>query len=247
MLVVSMMLVACSGGSGSDDEPATRSVAAAEEAPEPEPEEAAPAPKPIGESWTLPEGHHPALLEPSEATETAPDEYKVKFETTKGDIVVKVHREWAPKGADRFYNLVKIGFYDKAHFFRTIDGFMTQFGISGYPDVASAWKSARLPDDPVKESNTRGRITFATAGPNSRTTQVFINYKDSNKRLDRSGFAPFGEVVEGMDVVDALHKTGEGAPAGPGPAQSAVQARGGAYIEARFPEIDSIEKATILE
>ncbi|MBX2797403.1 MAG: peptidylprolyl isomerase [Myxococcales bacterium] len=222
-------------------------------APEPKPEQPAPPPKPVppaaptGDVWTLPEGHNPALLDPSKATETAPATFKAKFETTRGDFVVKVHRDWAPNGADRFYNLVKIGFYEKAGFFRTIDGFMAQFGISAYPAVSAKWRDARIEDDPVKESNTRGKVTFATGGPNTRTTQLFVNYSDRNARLDKSGFSPFGEVVEGMEVVDSLHKTGEGSPQGPGPNQGKMQARGGAYLQAQFPDADMIEKVTIID
>src|SRR5688500_14591289 len=195
--------------------------------------------------WQVPEGANPALLDPSLATEQAPAEFKVRFDTTKGPIVVLVHRDWAPQGADRFYNLVKIGFYDKAKFFRAIKDFMVQFGISPYPDVSTKWQEAKIKDDPVKEGNKRGRITFATAGPNTRTTQLFINLKD-NGNLDGMGFAAFGEVVEGMDVVDQLFKGyGEGAPQGRGPAQGKVQERGNAYLEDKFPKLDGIVKASI--
>lgn len=224
---------------------------AGDEVEKPVPAPAPPPPVPAApkepEVWKLPEGANPALTNPSLATETAPDEYRVKFETTKGDFVVAVRREHAPIGADRFYNLVKIGFYDQAKFFRAIDGFMVQFGISGYPDVSAAWKEAVIQDDPVKGSNKRGKVTFATAGPNTRTTQVFINYKD-NSNLDGMGFAPFGEVVEGMEVVDNLFKGyGEGAPRGRGPDQGKLQARGNAYLEAKFEKLDGVKKATILE
>src|SRR6202165_968178 len=133
--------------------------------------------------------------------EQAPASYKVKFDTSKGTFVVQVTRAWAPQGADRFYNLVKNGFYDNVRFFRVISGFMVQFGINGTPAVMAAWRNAQIPDDPVTQSNKRGMITFATSGPNSRTTQVFINFAD-NSRLDSTGFAPFGQVVSGMNVVD---------------------------------------------
>lgn len=226
-----------------------------EPAPAPQPAPEAPAkapvtkapPKPELEVWKVPEGANPALTNPSLATEEAPETFKVRFETTQGPVVVQVHRDWAPKGADRFYNLVKIGFFDKAKFFRAIDDFMVQFGISPYPEAAAAWKDAKIPDDPVKESNERGRITFATAGPNTRTTQLFINLKD-NANLDRMGFAAFGEVVEGMENVDELFTGyGEGAPQGRGPAQGRIQAQGNAYLEASFPKLDGIEKAVIVE
>jgi peptidyl-prolyl cis-trans isomerase A (cyclophilin A) len=150
-------------------------------------------------------------------------------------------------GADRFYNLVKVGFYDGVKFFRAIDGFMVQFGIHGDPSVTKVWRQANISDDPVKQSNTRGRVTFAMAGPNSRTTQVFINYVDRNRQLDGMGFAPFGEVVEGMEVVDRLYKGyGEGAPRGMGPDQGRLQAQGNAYLEQEFPKLSGVVRATIV-
>jgi peptidyl-prolyl cis-trans isomerase A (cyclophilin A) len=185
------------------------------------------------------------LTNPASLNEKAPAVYKVKFDTSKGVFVVEVHRDWAPNGADRFYNLVKNGFYDDARFFRVISGFMVQFGISGDPKVAAVWRDANIKDDPVKESNKRGNITFATAGPNTRTTQVFINFCD-NAGLDDQGFASFGKVVSGMEVVDALYaEYGEGAPRGQGPDQGLVQQRGNAYLEKSFPKLDFIRKATI--
>ena len=175
------------------------------------------------------------------ATEEAPAEYKVKFETTAGDFVLTVHRDWAPKGADRFYHLVKSGFYDGTKFFRVIPGFMVQWGMSGNPEIQAVTQDANIPDDPVKESNIPGRITFAKSGlPNSRTTQVFINY-GNNSRLDSDGFAPFGEVVEGMDVVKKINsETGER------PDQGAIAQGGNEYLESRFPNLDGIKKATIV-
>jgi peptidyl-prolyl cis-trans isomerase A (cyclophilin A) len=185
------------------------------------------------------------LGDPSSLNERAPDVYKAKFDTTKGTFVIEVHRAWAPNGADRFYNLVKNGFYNDARFFRVIDGFMVQFGISGNPDLSSVWRDARIPDDPVKQSNTRGMVSFATAGPNTRTTQVFINFGD-NAGLDGQGFAPFGQVVSGMDVVDSFFKEyGEGAPRGRGPDQGRVQMEGNAYLMTKFPKLDYVKKATI--
>jgi peptidyl-prolyl cis-trans isomerase A (cyclophilin A) len=185
------------------------------------------------------------LTNPASLNEKAPAVYKVKFDTSKGVFVVEVHRDWAPNGADRFYNLVKNGFYDDARFFRVISGFMVQFGISGDPKVAAVWRDANIKDDPVKESNKRGNITFATAGPNTRTTQVFINFGD-NAGLDDQGFASFGKVLSGMEVVDALYaEYGEGAPRGQGPDQGLVQQRGNAYLEKSFPKLDFIRKATI--
>ncbi|HBF61418.1 MAG TPA: peptidylprolyl isomerase [Methyloceanibacter sp.] len=175
----------------------------------------------------------------------APESYKAKFETSKGAFVIQVTRSWAPNGADRFYNLVKNGFFDDARFFRVIDGFMVQFGISGNPDVSAAWTNATIPDDPVRESNARGTVTFATAGPNTRTTQVFINF-NNNSMLNGQGFAPFGKVVSGMNVVDSFYKGyGEGAPRGNGPNQGLLKSQGNAYLLTQFPKLDYIKKATI--
>jgi peptidyl-prolyl cis-trans isomerase A (cyclophilin A) len=185
------------------------------------------------------------LSDPTSLTEKAPAVYKAKFDTSKGSFVIEVHRDWAPNGADRFYNLVKNGFFDDARFFRVISGFMVQFGISGDPKVSAVWQDANIKDDPTKQSNQRGFVTFATAGPNTRTTQVFINFAD-NAALDAQGFAPFGQVISGMDVVDALYSGyGEGAPSGAGPAQGRVQSQGNAYLAKDFPKLDLIRKATI--
>ncbi len=187
-----------------------------------------------------------ALLAPSKLVEKAPEEFEAKFTTTRGEFIVKVTRAWAPNGADRFYNLVKNDFFDGAHFFRAIDGFMVQFGISAFPQVSKMWQNATIKDDPVKQSNRNGFITFAmTSERNSRTTQVFINY-GNNARLDSSGFAPFGQVVKGMDVVVVLYTGyGEGAPNGRGPRQDLIQARGAAYLDKEFPRLDKILTATI--
>jgi peptidyl-prolyl cis-trans isomerase A (cyclophilin A) len=185
------------------------------------------------------------LGDPSSLNEKAPAVYKAKFDTSKGTFVIEVHRDWAPNGADRFYNLVKNGFYNDARFFRVINGFMVQFGISGNPDVSAVWREARIPDDPVKQSNQRGMVSFATAGPNTRTTQVFINFGD-NAGLDGQGFSPFGQVVSGMDVVDSLYDGyGEGAPRGQGPDQGRIQMEGNAYLITDFPKLDYVKKATI--
>jgi len=191
---------------------------------------------------------HPDLLDPSKANAKAPDVFKAKFTTTKGDFVVEVHRDWAPNGADRFYNLVKMGFYDDTRFFRAIDGFMVQFGINGDPMVNSKWQNAGIPDDTGTQSNTKGMVTFAQRGmPGSRTTQVFVNYGD-NSRLDASHFTPFGKVVTGMDVVDSLYKGyGEGAPMGHGPDQGSIQSQGNAYLDANFPKLDGIKHAEIAQ
>jgi peptidyl-prolyl cis-trans isomerase A (cyclophilin A) len=186
-----------------------------------------------------------ALSNPAALTEKAPATFKAKFDTSKGAFVVQVNRDWAPNGADRFYNLVKNGFFDDTRFFRVISGFMVQFGINGDPKLSPAWRNAKIPDDAVKQSNKRGNITFATSGANSRTTQVFINFKD-NAGLDGQGFAPFGQIVSGMNVVDKLYaEYGEGAPGGNGPNQMRVQTEGNAYLTKDFPQLDFIRKATI--
>jgi peptidyl-prolyl cis-trans isomerase A (cyclophilin A) len=186
------------------------------------------------------------LLNPDALTERAPDVFRVRFETSKGTFVVEVHRAWAPQGADRFYNLVKNGYYDGVRFFRVLEGFVAQFGIHGDPRVNAAWRGKAIPDDPVVESNVRGTLSFAMAGPHTRTTQVFINLGD-NARLDGMGFAPFGRVVEGMEVVDALYAGyGEGAPRGAGPNQARIQAEGNAYLDREFPQLDYVTIATLV-
>lgn len=175
----------------------------------------------------------------------APDSFRTRFSTTKGDIVIAVHRAWAPRGADRFYNLVRSGYYDGVRFFRVIPGFMAQFGIHGDSTVTSGWRERRIPDDPVRRTNIRGMVTFATAGPGTRTTQVFINYRN-NDQLDGMGFAPFGQVVEGMEVVDSLYGGyGEGQPRGRGPDQYRLNIEGESYLARQFPRLDKINKATI--
>jgi peptidyl-prolyl cis-trans isomerase A (cyclophilin A) len=177
--------------------------------------------------------------------EHAPDVFRVKFETSKGDFVVQVNKEWAPLGADRFFELVQSRFFDGGRFFRVMPRFMVQFGINGDPKVSELWANARLKDDPVKQSNTKGRITFATSGPSSRTTEVFINYVD-NARLDKQGFAPFGEVVSGMDAVEKFYSAyGDVAPRGNGPNQSYIETQGNDYLERSFPRLDSIKKASV--
>ena len=178
--------------------------------------------------------------------ESAPETFKAQFETSKGNFTVEVTRDWAPLGADRFHHLVKSGFFDGARFFRVLPGFVVQFGIPADPGVARTWRAARIADDPVTGSNTPGSVTFATAGANTRTTQVFINL-GNNKNLDGMGFAPFGRVVEGMDIVGQLYSGyGEGAPHGHGPDQGRVQSEGNAYLERDFPKLDYIKKAAVL-
>ena len=186
-------------------------------------------------------GNKSKLANPASLTEKAPGVYRAKFDTTAGVFVIEVTRAWAPVGADRFYNLVINGFFDNCRFFRVVPNFMVQFGINGDPAISAAWRQADLKDDPVKKSNSRGNITFATAGPNSRTTQVFINFKD-NGFLDGQGFAPFGKVVEGMKVVDAIYSV-----YGESPDQGRIQLAGNAYLEKSFPKMDYIKTAVIVE
>jgi peptidyl-prolyl cis-trans isomerase A (cyclophilin A) len=190
----------------------------------------------------------PALLNPGMAKENAPEKFRVNLETTAGDIVIEVVRDWAPHGADRFYNLVKIGYYDNTAFFRVLKGFMAQVGIHGDPKVSAAWYNARIQDDSVRRSNTKGMVTFAmSSAKNSRTSQFFINY-GNNSYLDKSGFAAFGKVVEGMKVAEALYSGyGEGAPQGKGPSQGRLMKEGNAYLKAEFGKLDYINRATIID
>ena len=189
----------------------------------------------------------PSLLKPSSLNKQAPPTFKAKFTTTKGDFVVEVTRAWSPLGADRFYNLVKYHFYDGAAFFRVLPGFVAQFGLSAKPEISRVWASATVKDDPVTQSNLEGYLTFATAGPNTRTTQVFINL-GNNQNLDGMGFSPFGKVVEGMDVVEKFYTGyGEGAPGGNGPEQGRITNEGKAYLDKSFPLLDSIKTAVILQ
>ncbi|HEX9710102.1 MAG TPA: peptidylprolyl isomerase [Candidatus Thermoplasmatota archaeon] len=189
------------------------------------------------------------LLNPeSEAFQGAsPETYRVLFETSEGDFTVEVVRAWAPNGADRFYHLVRNGYYQGVRFFRVIEGFMAQFGIHGEPAVNSAWRDRTIVDDRVTQSNSRGTLTYAMRGPDTRTTQLFINFAD-NTQLDGMGFAPIGRVVEGMDVVDRLHAGyGEGAPRGRGPDQGRMHSEGNAYLERSFPELDFVQRASIVQ
>lgn len=197
-------------------------------------------------SAPAPAAPNPKLADPAALNAKAPETYRARFTTSKGDFVIEVTRAWAPNGADRFYNLVANGFFDDCRFFRVVYGFMAQFGIHGDPALNSVWREATIPDDPVQQSNKRGYVTFATAGPNTRTTQVFINFADKNTTLDSQGFAPFGKVVEGMEVVNKLFSGyGEAAPKGHGPDQNRLQKEGNTYLTKSFPKLDSIKKASI--
>jgi peptidyl-prolyl cis-trans isomerase A (cyclophilin A) len=185
------------------------------------------------------------LLTPEELTEAAPATYRVRFETSVGTIVVQVNKAWSPNGADRFYNLVKNGYYDDTRFYRVVEGFMAQFGLKGVNAIDQAWRNASFPDDPFTRSNGRGTITFAHAGANTRTTQVFFNFKD-NTHLDPSGFTPFGEVVEGLDVMDRIYSGyGELPPAGKGPDYGKAWVQGNKYLDQDFPEMTKVISATL--
>jgi peptidyl-prolyl cis-trans isomerase A (cyclophilin A) len=183
------------------------------------------------------------LMKPEALTAKAPDVFKAKFETTAGNFVVEVHRDWAPNGADRFYNLVKNGYYDGVKFFRVIPGFMAQFGISGDPSIAMTWLKSNIQDDPVKQSNKRSFVTFAqTSSPNTRSVQLFINYGD-NSRLDAQRFAPFGKVIEGMESVDKLYSGYDANTLSS--LQGRIADEGNAFLEKEYPKLDGIKKATI--
>ena len=243
IFLITLLMVAC-GGSEAPEEvnPVAPAPEPAGEIPEPAPEPApAPAPEPEPAAPSNP------LLDPDspDLNRRAPDQYRARFRTSQGDFVLEVHRDWAPLGADRFYNLVSAGFFDDTRFFRVMDGFIVQFGIHGDPDVSAAWSWAEIQDDAVLEGNTPGRITFAIAGPNTRTTQVFINL-GNNSNLDSMGFAPFGEVVEGMDVVQQIYGGyGDGPPRGRGPNQGLLEDEGNAYLDREYPQLDSIIRAAI--
>jgi peptidyl-prolyl cis-trans isomerase A (cyclophilin A) len=235
----SLLSVGCQEQPKAPDKPAETAKPA--EAPPPGPPPEAAKEKPMEE--TKPEAAKPAaktaLLDPAKLRERAPDTYVVNFETTKGTVKVQVERSAAPQGADRFYNLVKNGFYDGTRFFRIVPNFVVQFGLSGDPAVNTKWEDARIKDDPVTRTNRKGALTFATAGPNTRTTQVFINLR-ANAFLDDQGFAPFGQVVEGMEVIEGLY-----AGYGEAPDQGMIRTQGNAYLTKRFPNLDYIKKATV--
>jgi peptidyl-prolyl cis-trans isomerase A (cyclophilin A) len=203
------------------------------------------APVKTGAAPAAPKSYDRALLRPALLKDKAPETYQVKFSTSKGDFTVTVTRAWAPRGADRFYNLAKHHFFDNGSFFRVLKGFVAQFGLNAYPPVNAVWSKATIADDPVTQSNKKYYLTFATAGPNTRTTQVFINLAD-NPRLDGMGFAAFGQVTEGANVVDSLYADyGEGAPGGGGPDQGEIEKRGKPYLDKGWPKLDYI-KTTIL-
>ncbi len=240
---VAFCLVASGCESKGEGTPAA-SAAVSAAAPTPQPSATAPAAPPSGTAPPAPSAapFNPALLKPDAAKATAPAKFKVKFSTTKGDFVVEVTRAWAPHGADRFYNLIKLGFYADIAFFRVVPDFVVQFGIHGNPEVAKAWKSATIKDDKkTKQSNLKGTVTFAKSGPDTRTTQLFVNFKD-NAKLDSMGFPPVGKVIDGMQVVEAINKEYAEQPD-----QAMIQASGNSYLRDIFPRLDYVKSAEVVK
>lgn len=248
-----VLTTVCAAALAMAQAPATKAPAPATKAPATAPAKpATAAAKPAAAKPATPAAAKPAaakpatpafrgsLSNPASLKETAPETFKVKFTTAKGDFVVQVNRSWSPIGADRFYNLIRAGFFNDAYFFRIVKGFVTQFGIHSNPAISRVWRTANIPDDPVRESNKRGTLSFATAGPNTRTTQLFINLVD-NGRLDSMGFSPFAQVIEGMDVVDKLYDG-----YGEAPDQGMIQEQGGAYLKKNFPLMDNVKSATLV-
>lgn len=192
-------------------------------------------------------GVAPSLKDPATLTEDAPEKFKVRFETSKGEFVIEAVRDWSPRGAIRFYNLVKNGYYNENRFFRVLTGFMLQFGINADPALNQIWRGAIILDDARKQTNERGYVSYAAGGPNTRTTQMFINLKD-NAMLDQAGLVPFGRVASGMNVLEKVYTGyGDGPPNGKGPEQAKIQLEGNAYLEKNFPKLDYIKTATIVE
>jgi peptidyl-prolyl cis-trans isomerase A (cyclophilin A) len=230
-LLASVALVSCSKAEQTNNPPANQTANASDAK---------------GVAMEKPSFASPGFADPAKLTEKAPETFKAQFDTTKGKFTIEVTRSLAPNGADRFYNLVRSGYFTDVAFFRVVPGFMCQFGIHGNPNVSAKWREAAIPDDPVKGSNSRGAITFATAGPNTRTTQLFINF-GNNVGLDGQGFSPFGNVTEGMDVVDKINSEyGDGPPSGNGPDQGRIQGEGNTYLRKDFPNLDYITSATVV-
>jgi cyclophilin family peptidyl-prolyl cis-trans isomerase len=192
-------------------------------------------------------GAAPSLKDPATLIEDAPAKYKVRFDTSQGEFVVEVERDWAPRAAVRFYNLVKNGYYDDCRFFRALPGFIVQFGVNGDPALNQIWRGARIIDDTRKQTNERTYVSFAAGGPNTRTTQIFINLKD-NAPLDQAGIVPFGRVTSGMNVLEDLYTGyGDGPPNGKGPEQAKIQLEGNAYLAKSYPKLDYIKTATLVD
>ena len=179
----------------------------------------------------------------------APEQFHVKFETSKGDIIMEVVRSWAPRGADRFYELVQDGFFDGSRFFRVRPKFVVQFGIHKDPKVSELWRQMKLADDPVSQKNLRGFVSYAKDGPGTRTTQIFVNLADNSKRLDSTGFAPFARVISGMDVVDQLYASyGEmQSLGGAGPDPQKIEMLGEEYLARSYPRLDTIVRASVIQ
>jgi len=247
MTILGLALIASSALAQSTAKPAstpsqTKPAPAKPAAPQPSTQKpATQKPATAKPSTAKPAASNAALRTPAKLKDVAPATFRANFETSAGVFVIEVTKAWAPKGADRFYNLVKNGYFNDTRFFRVVRNFMVQFGIHGDPKLNEVWRETNITDDPVTQSNKRGYITFATSGPNSRTTQVFINFRD-NAGLDPQGFAPFGQVVSGMEVVDKLN--GEYGEA-PSQMQQQIQSGGNAFLAKSFPRLDYIKKATI--
>jgi peptidyl-prolyl cis-trans isomerase A (cyclophilin A) len=187
----------------------------------------------------------PKKSEPPKQDLPAPDTFKLNLDTSKGAVVIEIHKDWAPIGVQHLYELVNRGYYDGDRFFRVTRAYV-QFGVNGDPSVSSMWSTANLRDDPVKGSNTKGMVSYAKIGPNSRTTQLFVNMRDNSKELDKQGFAPIGKVVTGMDVVEGFYSAyGDMPPRGQGPDPTKIETQGNAYLDSRFPRLDFVKKATI--
>lgn len=246
ILTVAALLAGCKSKEPAAETKPTEPAKVEAHAPAPAPAETKPA---VPETAAVPATAAPVakagnLLKPATLKEKAPEKYEVRFKTTRGDFTLQVTRAWAPLGADRFYNLVAAHFYDNTAFFRVVPGFVVQFGISDRPAVSAAWKHTEIADDPVTQTNKRGTLSFATAGPNTRTTQIFINLKD-NPRLDSMGFSPFA-VVEGngMNVVEMMY---EGYGDAAGPDQDQIEKQGTSYLKKGWPKLDYIISASIVE
>lgn len=247
-VVISLSLAACQGSPPEPKKDKTQPAGSAKAGAKPGTKPGAAKSQPpvaVKAKGPFPESTHAAMKDPAQATEQAPDTFKAKFETTAGDFTIACTRDWAPNGVDRLYNLLKIGFYNDVALFRVVQGFVVQWGIHGNPEVSKHWRSANIPPDEVKESNKRGYLTYAMAGrPDTRSTQLFINYKD-NSNLDRMGFAPICKVTAGMEsTVDKIYN-GYGAAAGKD--QSRIQTKGNGYIRRKYPKMDYIKKAYVLD
>ncbi len=252
MVLATVFLAGCAEEPKPGDEPAVEETPKAAEPvspptePDPEPAEAAePEPSPPSEPTEAEEPEPPkasanALLNPSAMNKKAPESFIVNFDTSKGTVKVQVTRAWSPRGADRFFNLAQNGFFDECRFFRIVPDFVVQFGMHGDPKINGVWTDANIKDDPVTQSNRRGTIVFATAGPNTRTTQLFINTaRKGNGFLDGQGFSPFGRVIEGMSIVDGLYDS-----YGEKPDQGMIANSGNEYLKRLFPKLDYIKTAT---